>query len=315
MTATNHTEHYDLSQYTEDDRPTYTGDYNSDMNKIDEAIYAASQSGGMLTVEHTADLTGDGTADSPLGVADTIAKTEDIPSLDEYATTESVTQAIASAIADRLTAGDIQAGSGINIETSGNQVTISYVGDGSSGGLTAIAHDNTLTGDGTTEMPLGVVAGTAIKPVDNSWDTIDFNDFYTSGIYTFNCQAINGPMTIWTSGAFMVFRGFQAVMQVYFSSPFSPVKSQMAVRYAIVPDIYTAPVAENWSAWKNIATMDDIPDVSALTSRITALESTVSQLTAAALPASPGLTAEALDTQYSDDYNIIRTATAFDGKG
>lgn len=62
MTATNHTEHYELSQYTEDDRPTYTGDYNGDMNKIDAAIYAASQSGG-------ADLAGDGTPTEPLGVA------------------------------------------------------------------------------------------------------------------------------------------------------------------------------------------------------------------------------------------------------
>lgn len=67
MTATNHTEHYDLSQYTEDDRPTYTGDYNSDMSKIDAAIYAASQAGDMTSIEHTADLTGDGTVDSPLG--------------------------------------------------------------------------------------------------------------------------------------------------------------------------------------------------------------------------------------------------------
>ena len=67
MTATNHTEHYGLSQYTENDRPTYTGDYNGDMSKIDAAIY-------------------------------------------------SVTQAIASAIADRLTAGDIKSGNGINID-------------------------------------------------------------------------------------------------------------------------------------------------------------------------------------------------------
>lgn len=37
MTATNHTEHYGLSQYTEDDHPTYTGDYNGDMAKIDAA--------------------------------------------------------------------------------------------------------------------------------------------------------------------------------------------------------------------------------------------------------------------------------------
>lgn len=93
MTATNHTEHYGLSQYTEGDRPTYTGDYNGDMSKIDAAIYAASQSGGggMAAVEHTADLTGDGSTGNPLGVADTIARTKDIPSLDNYATTTGLT--------------------------------------------------------------------------------------------------------------------------------------------------------------------------------------------------------------------------------
>lgn len=138
MTATNHTEHYELSQYTEDDHPTYTGDYNSDMSKIDAAIHAAHQSGGLTAVAHTDDLTGDGSDASPLGVAGTIARSEDIPSLDGYATTESVTQAIASAIADRLTAGDIKPGNGINIETSGNQVTISYVGGGSAGELSAM---------------------------------------------------------------------------------------------------------------------------------------------------------------------------------
>lgn len=46
MTASNHTEHYGLSQYVEDDHPTYAGDCNGDMSKIDAAIYAASQSGG-----------------------------------------------------------------------------------------------------------------------------------------------------------------------------------------------------------------------------------------------------------------------------
>ena len=49
MTATNHTEHYGLSQYTEDDRPTYTGDYNGDMSKIDAAIHAAAAQSGGLT--------------------------------------------------------------------------------------------------------------------------------------------------------------------------------------------------------------------------------------------------------------------------
>lgn len=44
MTASHHTRHYGLSQYAQDDRPTYTGDYNGDMSKIDAAIYAASPS-------------------------------------------------------------------------------------------------------------------------------------------------------------------------------------------------------------------------------------------------------------------------------
>lgn len=160
MTATNHTEHYELSQYTEGDHPTYTGDYNGDMAKIDAAIHAASQSGGLAAVAHTNDLTGDGTTDNPLGVADTIARSEDIPSLDGYATTESVTQAIAAAIADRLTAGDIKPGNGINISMSGNQVTISYVGDG----LSAVTHDGTLTGDGTKNAPLGIRSGDGHQP-------------------------------------------------------------------------------------------------------------------------------------------------------
>lgn len=31
MTASNHTEHYGLSQYVQDDHPTYAGDYNGDV--------------------------------------------------------------------------------------------------------------------------------------------------------------------------------------------------------------------------------------------------------------------------------------------
>lgn len=71
MTASNHTEHYGLSQYAEDDHPTYTGDYNGDMSKIDAAIHAASQSGGtdgLATVAHDGTLTGDGSTANALSV-------------------------------------------------------------------------------------------------------------------------------------------------------------------------------------------------------------------------------------------------------
>lgn len=71
MTATNHTEHYGLSQYVQDDYPTYTGDYNGDMSKIDAAIYAASQTGGtggLTAVAHDGTLTGDGSTADALSV-------------------------------------------------------------------------------------------------------------------------------------------------------------------------------------------------------------------------------------------------------
>lgn len=41
MSSTNKTTYYDLSQYIGTDKPTYLGDYNSDMTKIDTAIHSA----------------------------------------------------------------------------------------------------------------------------------------------------------------------------------------------------------------------------------------------------------------------------------
>lgn len=215
MTAANHTKHYELSQYTENDHPTYTGDYNGDMSKIDAAIYAASQSGGIANV----------------------------------------------------------------------------------------AHDNTLTGDGTGETPLGVAAGTAINPIDKRWNDIDFNDFYVNGIYTFNGASTNSPREEWSSGMIMVLKSYQAITQIYYSAQLGA----LAIRHAHVPDEDTAPTAGDWAEWEVIASVNDIPDVSALTRRIAVLETTVGRLTSSVTPSTTGLTAEALDAQYSDDYNIIRT--------
>ena len=41
MASTNKTTHYELSQYVGSDKPTYLGDYNSDMLKIDSGINSA----------------------------------------------------------------------------------------------------------------------------------------------------------------------------------------------------------------------------------------------------------------------------------
>lgn len=296
MTATNHTKHYGLSQYMEDDHPTYTGDYNVDMSKIDAAIYAASQSGGIAAVAHADDLTGDGTDSSPLGVADTIARTEDIPSLDGYATTESVTQAIAAAIADRLTAGDIKPGNGINVETSGNTVIISYVGGGS-GGLTAVAHDDTLTGNGTTYVPLEVMRGGLLSNSIPA-NTVNIDSIDNSSLNTFaqvNTRSAGTKPVSSVEGLCIRYRASPlAVVEVIFSND-NDANIYIRRNYSGV-----------WRAWRTVAMLDDLTN---LTSRIATLESQVAALTAAATPSATGLTAEELDTQYLDNYNIVRAGT------
>ena len=103
MTASNHTGNYNLSQFAGSDRPTWLGDYNGDMKKIDDQLKKnadaiTSAGGGLKTVAHTADLTGDGTSGSPLGVAATIAKKTDIPDVSGFATTSAVTSGLAGKV-------------------------------------------------------------------------------------------------------------------------------------------------------------------------------------------------------------------------
>lgn len=104
MTATNHTKNYNLSQFAGTDRPTWLGDYNGDMTKIDAQLkqnaddIASASAGGLTTVAHTADLTGNGTTDSPLGVAATIAKKTDIPDVSGLATSSALSSGLAGKV-------------------------------------------------------------------------------------------------------------------------------------------------------------------------------------------------------------------------
>ena len=104
MASTNKTENYDLSQFVGTDRPTWLGDYNGDMTKIDAQLkqnaddIASAAAGSLTSVNHTADLTGNGTSGSPLGVAATIARKTDIPDTSNLATTSALTSGLASKV-------------------------------------------------------------------------------------------------------------------------------------------------------------------------------------------------------------------------
>lgn len=225
MTASNHTEHYGLSQYVQDDHPTYTGDYNGDMSKIDAAIYAASLTGG-------------------------------------------------------------------------------------TDGLTAVAHDGTLKGDGSTADALSVVgsfrnATRLMKPAASRFDPNDCTD---AGVYyiTMNRSDVNVanvPADLRDSfvrASLVVCRcghGAVDIAQLWLNR--SGGVGEPFIAYRIRGDA--------WSSWRRLAFVDDIPDVSALTSRISELESRVSALSTVVTPDVTGLAATQLDTQYPDAYNIVRT--------
>lgn len=104
MTATNHTENYNLSKFVGTDHPTWLGDYNDDMEKIDAQLkqnaddIASAAGGGLTSVSHTDDLTGNGTSGSPLGIADTIARKSQIPDVSGFATTSALTSRLAGKV-------------------------------------------------------------------------------------------------------------------------------------------------------------------------------------------------------------------------
>lgn len=227
MTATHHTRHYGLSQYTEDDRPTYTGDYNGDMSKIDAAIYAASLTGGPGT-------------------------------------------------------------------------------------LTAVAHDGTLAGDGTTTDALSVIGSfenaTRLSKTDSS--KFDPNDCDDAGVYYLaisrdDINVANIPTDL--QGSFI--RASLVVCKCGYGD--TDIAQLWLNRSGGEGEPFVAYRINNgaWTSWRRLAFVSDIPDVSALTSRIAELESQVSALAAAVTPGATGSTAVQLDTRHSDDYDIVRAGT------
>ena len=87
MTATKHTANYNLSQFEPTDRPTWLGDYNGDMEKIDTAIHNVASSGGLREVAVSAPLSGKGTSSSPIAI-----------DLSGYATTSALNSGLAGKV-------------------------------------------------------------------------------------------------------------------------------------------------------------------------------------------------------------------------
>lgn len=192
-----------------------------------------------------------------------------------------MTQAIAAAIADRLTAGDIKPGNGINIETSGNQVTISYVG----GGLSAVSHDATLTGDGTNGNPLGMIEGNFINAISKSGSEADANNLTANRIYKVGGNWKNMPTGVTIVGGSLL------------DASYDNARIQCILAYT---DSHGASifVRQGWGGFANTKWHRVVKEseYNALVNRVAKLESQVAALTATAAPSATGLTAEQLDS-------------------
>jgi hypothetical protein len=115
----------------------------------DTSIVSAAAS-FLSSVAHDTTLTGNGTTTAPLGVANDGVGNSQLSNGAVTAPKIATGQVVRSlnGLTDHVILG---AGSNISITQSGNTLTIS-----SMLGLTSVAHDSTLQGDGTSGLPLGI---------------------------------------------------------------------------------------------------------------------------------------------------------------
>lgn len=114
MSSTNKTTYYELSQYIGTDKPTYLGDYNSDMLAIDTAIHGAAENASTaVTTANTANATATtassnassalSTANSALNTANSASETAGIASTNAAAALAAASTAETAAAANTIT--------------------------------------------------------------------------------------------------------------------------------------------------------------------------------------------------------------------
>lgn len=114
MSSTNKTTYYNLSQYVGTDKPTYLGDYNSDMAAIDTAIHEAADDASIaVSTANTANATAStassnatsalSTANTALNTANTASETAGTASTNASAALTAASAAETAAAANTIT--------------------------------------------------------------------------------------------------------------------------------------------------------------------------------------------------------------------
>jgi hypothetical protein len=141
----------------------------------------------LTSVFHNATLSGNGTATSPLGIADGAVGTTQLANNAVTAQKIASGQVVKSlnTLTDNVT---LAAGSNITITPSGNTLTLA-----ATAGLASVAHDSSLKGNGTSASPLGVNAPLALSADIGDSAVIAGTNISTSGaVGIFGTTASNG---------------------------------------------------------------------------------------------------------------------------
>lgn len=186
---TNHTTNYELSQFTSADKPTFLGDYNGDMLKIDTAIAGvATTASGAVSTANAASATATDAATAAASAASTAA-TADANASSALATAGNAATAAAAAQSDataastaasaadtKATAANTAIGDLTQLTTTDKTDLVSAINEVNakpSGGGTAasITYDNTTSGLTATDVQSAIDELKALIPTTPAYTT------------------------------------------------------------------------------------------------------------------------------------------------
>jgi hypothetical protein len=122
----------------------------------------------LSSVAHDATLTGDGTTSAPLGISNNAVGTAQMVNGAVTAPKIASGQVVKTinGLNDNV---NLAAGSNVSLALTGQTLTISSLL-----GLTSVAHDSTLAGDGTSAFPLSIAPSQVVRSINNLSDNITF---------------------------------------------------------------------------------------------------------------------------------------------
>ena len=173
------------------------------------------------------------------------------------------------------TTGEPGSNAAVEIQKNGTKYTANFkIPRGDKGEPASVEHDGTLTGDGTASKPLGAAMGSAVNQTyvfaEGAFDLNNLTDFGIFALNTDQHTIANTPVTQFRGCVFVTNNGYPS------SNKSSLCQVAVCRNWSGNVEIYTRGLGSgSWTAWTRMASMADIPKVSA---QLAALEAKTNEL-------------------------------------